>query len=157
MAYAGDLKSLALRGVWVRLPLRAPIEAVWRESVRKNVLTIFLGLLTLSVPLLAHHGNAAYDTTKKITVKGTVTEWVWSNPHCFLKFDAKDDKGNVVHWVAETSNPSDMVKLGWSKETFKPGDEATVTFMPVRNGNPIGRIQQVVLANGQTLSARVGL
>ncbi len=125
--------------------------------MRNKLITIFFGLLTASVPLAAHHGNAAYDTTKRTTLKATVTEWVWANPHCFLKFDAKDDKGNVVHWLAETSNPSDMTNLGWSKETFKPGDEATVTFIPVRNGNPIGRIQQVVLANGQTLSARVGL
>jgi len=120
---------------------------------------ILLGLLTvmvsLSTALFAHHGGAAYDTEKRITLKATVTEWFWANPHCFLKFDAKDEKGNVVHWVTETSNPSDMVNLGWSKDSFKPGDVVTVTFMPVKNGNPIGRIQQVVLANGQTLSGRV--
>jgi hypothetical protein len=111
--------------------------------------------LALSVPLLAHHGAAAYDTDKKITLKATVTQWFWANPHCFLKFDAKDEKGNVVHWATETSNPSDMVNLGWSKDTFKPGDEITVTFTPVKNGNPVGRVDSVVLANGQTLSARV--
>jgi len=123
--------------------------------MRNKVMTIFFGLLTVSVPLLAHHGTAAFDTTKQITLKATVTEWVWANPHCYLKFDAKDDKDNIVHWATEASNPSDMVKLGWSKQTFKPGDEVTVTFMPVKNGQPIGRIQQVVLANGQTLSGRV--
>ena len=116
---------------------------------------ILLGLITVSIPVLAHHGAAAYDTEKKVTMKVTVTEWFWANPHCFLKFDAKDDKGNVVHWAVETSNPSDMVNLGWSKSTFKPGDEVTVTFIPVKNGAPIGRIQEVVLANGQTLSGRV--
>jgi hypothetical protein len=123
--------------------------------VRNKLLTIFLALLAVSAPVLAHHGGAAYDTEKRISVKATVTEWVWSNPHCFLKIDAKDDKGNVVHWALETSNPSDMVNLGWSKQSFKPGDEVTVTFMPVKNGAPVGRIQQVVLANGQTLSGRV--
>lgn len=123
--------------------------------MRNKLLVIFLGLITISAPALAHHGTAAYDTDRKITVKATVTQWFWANPHCFLKFDAKDDKGNVVHWATETSNPSDMVNLGWSKDTFKPGDQVTVTFTPVKNGNPIGRIEQVVLANGQTLSARV--
>lgn len=123
--------------------------------MRNKLLTIFLTLLAVSVPVFAHHGGAAYDTEKRISVKATVTEWVWSNPHCFLKIDAKDDKGNVVHWALETSNPSDMVNLGWSKQSFKPGDEVTVTFMPVKNGAPVGRIQQVVLANGQTLSGRV--
>ena len=67
----------------------------------------------------------------------------------------KDDKGNVVHWAAEASNPSDMVNLGWSKLSFKPGDEVTVTVEPVKNGLPIGRIDQVALANGQILKGRV--
>jgi Family of unknown function (DUF6152) len=123
--------------------------------VRNKLATIFLGFLTVSVPLFAHHGAAAYDTTKKITVKAIVTEWFWANPHCFLKFDAKDDKGNVVHWAVEASNPADMVNLGWSKQSFKPGDEVTVTFEPVKNGQPIGRIEQVVLASGQILKGRV--
>ena len=127
----------------------------WGNSLRNKLIAICLGLTFLSIPAVAHHGAAAYDTAKKITAKATVTEWVWSNPHCFLKFDMKDEKGNLQHWATETSNPSDMVNLGWSKDTFKPGDEITVTFMPVKNGNPIGRIEQVVLANGQTLSARV--
>jgi hypothetical protein len=123
--------------------------------MRNKLITIFLGALAVSAPLFAHHGTAAYDTDKKITLKATVTQWFWANPHCFLKFDAKDDKGNVVHWATETSNPSDMVNLGWSKDTFKPGDEITVTFTPVKNGNPVGRVDSVVLANGQTLSAHI--
>jgi hypothetical protein len=133
----------------------SPLEKTWRESVRNKLLVIFLGLLSVSIPVFAHHGAAAYDSTKKTTVKATVTEWFWANPHCFLRFDAKDDKGNVVHWAAEASNPSDMVNLGWSKQSFKPGDEVTVTFTPVRNGQPIGRVEQVVLASGQILKGRV--
>jgi hypothetical protein len=134
----------------------APSKAeVWRVSVRNKLAMIFLALLAVSVPLSAHHGTAAYDTTKKITLKATVTEWFWANPHCFLKFDAKDEKGNVVHWATEASNPSDMVNLGWAKDTFKPGDEITVTFIPVKNGAPVGRLEKVVLASGQTLSGRV--
>jgi hypothetical protein len=110
-----------------------------------------VGLLICSAPLLAHHGNAAFDNDKKITVKATVTEWFWANPHCFLKFDTKDEKGNVTHWVAETSNPPDMINRGWSKQSFKPGDEVTVTMITVKNGQPIGRVQQVLLSNGQIL------
>jgi len=120
-----------------------------------NLIAIFLVLLTVSLPLSAHHGAAAYDTSKKMTLKGTVTEWFWANPHCFLKFDAKDEAGNVVHWATETSNPADMVNLGWSKDSFKTGDEVTVTFTPVKNGVPVGRIEQVVAANGQVFKARV--
>lgn len=123
--------------------------------MKSKLLTIFLAVVMISVPLFAHHGAAAYDNSKRITLKATVTEWFWANPHCFLRFDAKDENGNVVHWATEANNPSDMVNLGWSKQTLKPGDEVTVTLIPVRNGQPIGRIEQVVLANGKTLSARV--
>jgi hypothetical protein len=121
--------------------------------VKAKFLMIFAlaGSLVASIPLLAHHGNAAFDVGKRVTVKGTVTEWVWANPHCWLKFDAKDDKGNVAHWVAETNNAPDMIERGWSKNTFKPGDEVTVTVEPVKSGNPVGRVVGVVLANGQAL------
>ncbi len=68
---------------------------------------IAAGVLLVSVPLLAHHGAAALDTGKEVTVKGTVTEWIWSNPHCFLQFDAKDDSGTVRNWAVETRGHRD--------------------------------------------------
>jgi len=126
--------------------------------VKNRLIAAFLtvaSVLVTAAPLLAHHGAASFDTSKKLTMKVTVTEWYWANPHCFLKFDAQDEKGNVVHWVAETSNPSDMSNLGWSIRSFKPGDKITVTVTPVKNGRPVGRVLQVVLANGQTLGTRV--
>jgi len=122
--------------------------------MRGRLLPIFAitaGLLAVSLPLFAHHGNSNFDSGKKVTMKATVSEWFWANPHCFLKFDVKDADGNVVHWVAETSNPPDMINRGWSKLSFKPGDQVTVTVEPVKNGNPIGRVLQVVLPNGQIL------
>lgn len=114
-------------------------------------LALTLGALTLSVPLLAHHGNAAFDVGKRVTVTGTVTEWLWANPHCWLKVDAKDDEGNITHWVAETNNAPDMIERGWSMHTFKPGDEVTLTVEPVKNGRPAGKVLEVVLPNGQKL------
>ncbi len=105
----------------------------------------------LSAPLSAHHGTAAFDMEKKVTMKVTVAKWLWANPHCVLQFDAKDDSGNVVHWATETSNPSDMTNAGWTRDTLKPGDEITVTVFPAKNGKPIGRIATVTLASGQTL------
>jgi hypothetical protein len=115
------------------------------------VLALAVGGLMASAPLAAHHGNAAFDVGKRVTLKGTVTEWVWANPHCWLKFDVKDEKGNVVHWVAETNNLADMIERGWSMRSFKSGDEVTVTVEPVKNGNPAGRVLSVVLPNSQTL------
>ena len=112
-----------------------------------------VGLLAASVALVAHHGAASFDTTKELTLKGTVTEWIWANPHCFLKFDAKDDTGSVRNWAAEVSNPTDMTKRGWARTSFKAGDEVTVALQPVKSGAPVGRIRNVILPNGQTLTA----
>jgi hypothetical protein len=114
-----------------------------------------VGVLAVSVPVVAHHGSAAYDTDKKITLKGTVTRWVWSNPHCVLQFDVTDESGHVVHWVAETENPSTMIRVGWLEKSFKPGDQVTVAALPVKSGAPVGRIIEVVLSNGQTLPGRI--
>jgi hypothetical protein len=130
------------------------IQAViWRDTVGNKLTTIFvavIGLLAVSVPLFAHHGNAAYDVSKVITVKGTVTEWFWANPHCFLKFDAQDEKGEVQHWVVEANNVPSMSNAGWAKSSFKPGDEVTVTMTPARNGRTVGRFsgRNSVVLNG---------
>jgi hypothetical protein len=119
------------------------------------VLALGIGGLILSLPLLAHHGNAAYDTGKSITVKGTVTRWVWSNPHCILQLDVTDDHGQVVQWTTETENPTSMTHYGWTVQSLKVGDQIAVTVMPVKNGRPVGRIIEVVLPNGQKLAGRV--
>ena len=127
--------------------------------MRKKAVLVFalaLGLLSASMPLFAHHGTAVFDTDKTVTLKGSVTEWDWSNPHCLLQFDVKNESGQSVHWIAETQNPANMVYAGFGKASFKPGDEVSVTLMPTKNGLPYGRIKQVVLANGKTLNASGG-
>jgi uncharacterized protein DUF6152 len=115
-------------------------EGIWRNAMIKNLKIIsfvVISLLTVSVPLFAHHGNASYDATKWITVKGTVTGYVWANPHVFVKLDGKDDGGNMVHWIVEGQNPVSMTQIGWTKDTFKPGDEVEIEAMPAKNGNPV--------------------
>jgi hypothetical protein len=111
------------------------------------------GVLVVSTPAAAHHGQASYEPDKVITLKGTVTEWVWANPHCYLKLDVKDSSGTATHWVIETQNPVSISKGGWSRRTFAPGDEVTVTLQPVKSGAPLGLVRGVVLANGQTLGS----
>ena len=117
------------------------------------VLALGIGVSTFSLPLLAHHGNAAYDYTATKTVKGTVTDWTWANPHCFLWLDSKDENGSATHWVLEASSPVDMRRAGWTATTFKSGDEVTVDIMPAKNGATVGRIRRVVLPDGKVLAA----
>ncbi len=118
-----------------------------------GVFVSLLAVLLFSVPMFAHHGSAAFDMGKRLTMKGTVTDWIWANPHCFLKYDSTDASGNVVHWVVETSNPPDMINSGWSKQSLKPGDQVTITVEPVKNGRPVGHLLEVILPDGKTLSA----
>lgn len=108
-----------------------------RKTLRTIAIAIVL-LLAVSVPIFAHHGGAAYETDKSVIVKGTVTDYIWSNPHVFVKVDVKDDKGNMAHWIVEAQNPVSMMQIGWSKNTFKAGDEVEIDAMPARNGNPVG-------------------
>jgi hypothetical protein len=113
--------------------------------------TLILGVVSLSGSLWAHHGNAIYDSTKSLTMKGVVTEWWWANPHNLLMYDTKAENGEVVHWIVETGAPINMIPTGWSKESFKPGDQITITVEPSKSGKPIGRIESVTLPNGKTL------
>jgi hypothetical protein len=125
-----------------------------RFVVRYKVLGFFIAVISyfaISVPLPAHHGSAGYDMEKELVMKATVTEWLWANPHCFLKYDTTDDKGEVAHWAVEVSNPVDMTRRGWTKHSLNVGDQVTVTVRPARNGAPVGQLLKVVLPNGQTL------
>lgn len=117
------------------------------------VLLFCMGFSIASRPLFAHHGGAAYDTEKRVTLKGTVVQWIWANPHCVLQLDVADDGGQAVRWGIESENPSALIKLGWTRQSMKPGDQISITVVPVKNGKPIGRIWEAVLADGQRLTA----
>ena len=110
---------------------------------------LLLGFLAACFPLFAHHGNAAYDTEKTVTVKGVVTEYIWANPHVFVKVDAKDDSGNTLHWVIEAQNLVSQSELGWTNVMFKPGDQVVIDVTPAKNGRPIGRFKGRIVINGQ--------
>ncbi|PYU23762.1 MAG: hypothetical protein DMG30_10445 [Acidobacteria bacterium] len=113
---------------------------------------VYVASLLLSIPLFAHHGNTAYDTSKAVVLKGaTVTKFVWGNPHTFLMFDVKDDKGNVVHWAGEAGSPSSLGLLGWSKDSVQPGEVITVYMYQSKTGRTVGRLNRIVLADGTVL------
>ena len=130
-----------------------------KVPVRSTLLGVCLslaGLLAASAPLLAHHSAAAFDAAKEITLQATVTEWHWSNPHCLLEFEAKDDTEAVRHWVAETGNPTGMTRRGWSRTMFTPGSQITVRIKPARNGEPLGLLLSATLPDGRQLDAGEG-
>ncbi len=118
-------------------------------------LVLIAGLFLVSGPLWAHHGNSAYDEVHRITLTGTVTEFVWANPHCQIFMDVKDDKGNVVNWGIESQSPGIMRRNNWTRTSLQPGDKITVTLAPAKNGAPVGfsgnDYGKVVFADGRVL------
>lgn len=106
----------------------------------------------VSIQLFAHHGtNISYDHANPVTLTGTVTEFVWQNPHTQVYFDVKDAKGGVVHWAGEMNSPGVLTRQeGWTKRTLKAGDEVTITLFPSKAGTPVGVVNKVV-ANGKTI------
>jgi len=113
---------------------------------------LICGFFALSVPMFAHHGNAAYDMAKTVPQKATITRYEYSNPHTQIYYDVTDDKGNVDHWVAETTNPAMLARVGWSRDTLKPGDQVTLIVNPNKVGAKVVFLQKVVFADGKELS-----
>jgi len=116
------------------------------------VFTVTAALL-IQLPLFAHHSSAAFDTGKKVVLKGTVVEWVYANPHCMLIFDVKSEDGQVVQWTAETQPPASVFPAGFRKDSFKAGHQVTITVEPFKDGRPYGRILQAVLDDGKVLGS----
>ena len=121
------------------------------KSVRLNFWIAAAALFMISSPLRAHHGNAAYDTDNPITIKGTVTEFAWTNPHVQIYLDVKDDKGKVVHWSVETYSPGKLVRAGWTKDAVKAGDLVTIVLIPAKSSAPVGFLHKLVLPSGKEL------
>jgi hypothetical protein len=109
------------------------------------------GFLTICGSALAHHGNAAYEDTITEFKQATVTKFGWANPHALIDFDAKDAKGKVVHMVVETAAPQALRLIGWSKTSLEPGDVVTIRMYVAKNGNPAGRLNKIMLADGSEL------
>jgi hypothetical protein len=111
-----------------------------------------VAILTICAPVFAHHGNAAYEMSKTISFKATITKYDYTNPHTTIYFDVTDDKGNVEHWVAETTNPAMLNRVGWSRDTLKAGDQVTVVANPNKVGAKVVFLQKVVFSDGKELS-----
>jgi hypothetical protein len=111
------------------------------------------GLLTVGLPLLAHHSGAAeFDSTKKLNLTGTVTKVEWTNPHAHFFIDVKDAKGNIVNWNLELASPSILIRNGWKRNSVKEGDVVTVTGSQARDNSNLGIAQTIVFPDGHKLN-----
>ena len=112
---------------------------------------IAAGLISAAIPALAHHGTgASYDQKKWVTVKGTVIEFLWRNPHSALFLETKNEKGEVVKYSIEMNSPGLMVKAGLTRDSFKAGDEVEIDVHPSLAGEPVGECLGCrILVNGK--------
>lgn len=112
--------------------------------------------LAISAPAFAHHAWHGYDMANVTSVKGTVTQFDWGNPHVWIAFEARDDKGNTEKWNAGGPSPSRMANTGWDKDTLKPGDQITAVGHRIEDGTFNLRLVKVVLADGRELTCYGG-
>jgi hypothetical protein len=116
-----------------------------------SLILIFSALL-VSGPLLAHHGEANYDTSKVVSVKGTVTDFQFVNPHVQISLDVKNDKGEIEKWISEARSPAMLSRIGgWDKNTIKVGDMITASGHRTQNGTNFLRLITIVLPDGREM------
>jgi hypothetical protein len=111
---------------------------------------VVIGVLITAGTAFAHHGtNVSYDPEKSVTLSGTVSKFVWANPHGQLHWDVKDAAGKVTTWGGELHSIALLTRSGWNKNIIKAGDTVTVTGHPSRAGTPFMVVTSVKLGNGK--------
>lgn len=123
--------------------------------MKANLVALATGLLLAAAPVFAHHSFAAeYDSTKPVTLKGTVVKFDWVNPHSRLYMDVKDEStGKTVQWELETGNVTTLQRRGWRRDTLKPGDAIVVTGFRAKDGANLAAASTVSTAEGKRLFA----
>jgi Family of unknown function (DUF6152) len=122
--------------------------------MRKTLIFSLLSLgvlFSLSGPAFAHHGSAAYDMSKTVSVTGTITDFQFVNPHVLISMDVKNPSGKTEKWEGELTSPNHLARAGWTKSTLKPGDEVTLIGGPAKSGTPTMWIRKIT-KDGQEVS-----
>jgi len=116
---------------------------------------VVLAAIAMTTPLAAHHGRgASFDMKKQVTLKGTVSQVKWQNPHVLIFIDVPDETGKVVTWGFENSNVHTLATQGYNRNTLKFGQPITAIVNPAANGEPLGIIVKIVLADGKVIMSR---
>lgn len=119
-----------------------------------GVLLVLGGMLSLSVPVAAHHStNLFYNVFEDVEVEGYVDRINFVMPHVILHFHTVSDNGDTVAWAAETHQPGTMARNGWHPDMFVPGQKITVMGQPARDDRKAIHIERVILEDGTELMA----
>src|SRR5271163_4109503 len=127
-----------------------------RHGMRINTINTVLATFALAVlfaaqPASAHHSFEMFDSTKTITLTGTIKEFQWTNPHTWTWIDVPNDKGGVDTWAIEGMSPNFLGRRGWTKRTLNPGDKVTITIYPLKEGKLGGTFLHCTLPDGKEM------
>jgi hypothetical protein len=107
-----------------------------------------------AVPAWAHHSHAMFDDTKTVVKEGTVKEFQWTNPHSWMQVMLADETGAVKEYSLEMGSPAGLARQGWRPKLVSPGDKVTVTYHPLKDGNPGGALVSIKLPDGTVKGQR---
>jgi len=114
-------------------------------KIKRFALVLSVVAMVVAAPAFAHHSFAMFDTKKTITLDGTVKEFQWTNPHAWIQVTVKDAAGNDVEWSVEGGGPNGLSRLGWTRNSLKPGDKAQVLIHPLKDGTNGGQLINVTV------------
>ncbi len=120
------------------------------KSLRNMVAIVVLALAAL--PALPHHSFAMFDQQQRITLKGKVTDFQWTNPHAFIHLEVTG-ADNSGHWEVELNSPNNLKRSGWKATSLKQGDAITLILFPLRDMSKQkgGLFVSLTLADGTVL------
>lgn len=115
------------------------------------ICALAFGLLTTAIPSFAHHGIAAYDEDKQITVTGSVTYFDFANPHTLIYLNVKQSDGTIAKWQGQLTSPNNLARVGWTRRSLQMGDQVTITGYLAKNNANTMWIRKIVKSNGTEL------
>src|SRR5688572_26569780 len=125
-----------------------------RRNARAALLVLFAAAVLQNGAVLGHHSFAAeFDAQKPITLAGVVVKWEMINPHGWITMDVAAPDGKTTQWMVETSNPNGLMRLGWTKNSLKPGDQITVDAFRAKDGSNTANAARVNLSDGRSVFA----
>ena len=125
-----------------------------KPKILVSLLSLFVATIMTAGYAAAHHSFAAeFDAAKPVTLKGIVVKWEMMNPHGWITVDVTGPGGDRVRWMVETSNPNGLMRLGWTKNSLKAGDQITIEAYRAKDGSNTANAARVTLADGRSVFA----
>jgi len=121
-------------------------------KTRSLVVVSSIGMLLASAPLWAHHSfSAEFDSSRPVKLRGTVTQWELVNPHSWIHMDVKNEDGTVTNWMIEGGSPNALLRLGFTRNSLRPGTEIVVEGYQAKDGGNIAVGKNITFPDGKRL------